>query len=187
MSAPYQKRKYTKRSDYWNKFKEQEKPIENIMHANKEKNYEPQLIGDSFYNYDAKASYGRTPMGGDSTNLRRNNVAVAPMMYKYENIRSGLLPYQFSASGVNVRDAIELCQKAYCNIAIFRNSVDTMADFANSQLYVEGGSAKSREFINAWLKKIKIWNLKDQFFREYYRSGNVFLYTISSKFNADEF
>jgi hypothetical protein len=62
-----------------------------------------------------------------------------------------------------------------------------MADFANSQLYVEGGSAKSREFINAWLKKIKIWNLKDQFFREYYRSGNVFLYTVSSKFNADEF
>ena len=187
MSAPYQKRKYTKRSDYWNKFKEQEKPIENIVHANKEKNYEPQLIGDSFYNYDAKASYGRTPMGGDSTNLRRNNVAVAPMMYKYENIRNGLLPYQFSASGVNVRDAIELCQKAYCNIAIFRNSIDTMADFANSQLYVEGGSAKSREFINAWLKKIKIWNLKDQFFREYYRSGNVFLYTVSSKFNADEF
>ena len=74
-------------------------------------------------------------------------------------------PYNYGIDGVNVRDAIELCQKAYCNIAIFRNSVDMMSDFANSTLYLEGGSARSRTFINAWLKKIKIWNLKDQFFR----------------------
>jgi hypothetical protein len=52
---------------------------------------------------------------------------------------------------------------------------------------LEGGSARSRTFINAWLKKIKIWSLKDQFFREFYRSGNVFLYTINGKFNLEDF
>jgi hypothetical protein len=62
-----------------------------------------------------------------------------------------------------------------------------MADFANSTMYLEGGNAKSRAFINAWLKKIKIWNLKDQFFREFYRSGNVFLYTIEGKINVEDF
>ena len=67
-----------------------------------------------------------------------------------------MLPYQYAIDGVNVRDTIELCQKAYANIAVFRNAIDTMADFANSQVYLEGGSAKSREFISAWFKKIKI-------------------------------
>ena len=187
MSAPYQKRKYTKRSDYWNQFKkEHEQPIENVMMAAEGGAYEPQLIGESFYNYEAKA-YSRTSTGGPSTSGRRNNIAIAPMMYKYANIRAGMLPYQYALDGVNVRDAIELCQKAYANIAVFRNAVDTMADFANSQIYLEGGSAKSKEFIKAWLKKIKIWNLKDQFFREFYRSGNIFLYTLESKFKADDF
>ena len=180
------KRKYTKRSDYWEKIQKKNQPIENIMKATSKDGFEPQLIGESFYNYEAQA-YSRTSSGGSATELRRNNIAVAPMLYKYANIRAGLLPYQYSIDGVNVRDAIELCQKAYANIAVFRNSVDTMADFANSQLYLEGGSAKSREFINAWFKKIKIWNLKDQFFREFYRSGNIFLYTLQSKFKADDF
>ena len=181
-----QKRKYTKRSDYWEKIQKKEQPIENIMQATSKDGFEPQLIGESFYNYESKA-YSRTSSGGSATELRRNNIAVAPMLYKYANIRAGMLPYQYSIDGVNVRDAIELCQKAYANIAVFRNSVDTMADFANSQLYLEGGSAKSRDFIDAWFKKIKIWNLKDQFFREFYRSGNIFLYTLESKFKADDF
>jgi hypothetical protein len=181
-----QKRKYTKRSDYWEKIQKRDQPLENIMQATSKDGFEPQLIGESFYNYESKA-YSRTSSGGSATELRRNNIAVAPMLYKYANIRAGMLPYQYSIDGVNVRDAIELCQKAYANIAVFRNSVDTMADFANSQLYLEGGSAKSRNFIDAWFKKIKIWNLKDQFFREFYRSGNIFLYTLQSKFKADDF
>jgi hypothetical protein len=98
-----------------------------------------------------------------------------------------MLPYEYALDGVNVRDAIELAQKAYCNIAVFRNAIDMMSDFANSTMYLEGGNAKSRAFINAWLKKIKIWNLKDQFFREFYRSGNVFLYTIEGKINVEDF
>lgn len=181
------KRKYTKRSDYWNKFKQGEQPLENMLYSSQAKSeYEPQLIGESFYNYESKA-YSRSSSGSDSTTSRRNNAAINSMMFKYSNIRQGMLPYQYAMDGVNVRDAIELCQKAYCNVSIFRNAIDMMADFANSNVYLEGGSVKSREFIQAWFKKIKIWRLKDQFFREFYRSGNVFLYTIDSKFNVDDF
>ena len=36
-------------------------------------------------------------------------------------------------------------------------------------------------------KKIKLWKLKDQYFREYYRSGNIFYYRIDGKFNAEDF
>lgn len=181
-----EKRKYTKRSDYWNKFNEEhQKSFENIAHANAG-TYQPELIGESFYNYESKA-YSRAGGPTNSTTTRRNNIAIAPKLFKYTNIRAGMLPYEYGLDGVNARDAIELTQKAYANIAVFRNAVDMMADFANSTLYLEGGSEKSRAFVNAWLKKIKIWNLKDQFFREFYRSGNVFLYTIEGKINVKDF
>ncbi len=180
------RRKYTKRSDYWKKFEKNfqypNSPYQSLA-SNEEP--EPKLIGDSFYNYTAEA-YDRTG-GGSTTDRRRNAIAVNPKLYGYNNIRAGMLPYQYAMDGVNVREAIELCQKAYCNVAIFRNSIDMMADFANSTLYLEGGTEKSRRFINSWFKKIGIWGLKDQFFREYYRSGNIFLFTIEGRFKADEF
>ncbi len=184
-----EKRRYTKRSDYWNKFKAQEeRRAEEFSYTQggTMPNYKPELIGESFYNYESKA-YARAGGPSASTGTRRNNIAIAPKLFKYANIRAGMLPYEYALDGVNVRDAIELAQKAYCNIAVFRNAIDMMADFANSTMYLEGGNAKSRAFVNAWLKKIKIWNLKDQFFREFYRSGNVFLYTIEGKINVEDF
>jgi len=182
------KRKYTKRSDYWEKFnKDKGQPLSEMFVSEAANNqYEPQLVGEPFYNYESKA-YSRTSVNGNDVASRRNNAALGPKIFPYANIRNGMSPYNYGIDGVNVRDAIELCQKAYCNIAIFRNSIDMMSDFANSTMYLEGGSARSRTFINAWLKKIKIWNLKDQFFREFYRSGNVFLYTINGKFNLEDF
>jgi len=183
------RRKYTKRSDYWKKFEKNfqypNSPYESL--AATDGDFEPKLVGDSFYDYTAEASDYNRNSTYDSTNRRRNAIAVNPKLYGYNNIRAGMLPYQYALDGVNVREAIELCQKAYCNVAIFRNSIDMMADFANSPLYLEGGSEKSRRFINSWFKKIGIWGLKDQFFREYYRSGNIFLFTVEGKFKADEF
>ena len=79
-----------------------------------------------------------------------------------------------------------MCQKAYANVPIFRNAIDVMAEFANSDIYLEGGSEKSKQFIEKWLNKIEFWKLKDQYFREYYRSGNVFIYKVDGKFTAKD-
>ena len=80
-----------------------------------------------------------------------------------------------------------LCQKAYANIPIFRNVIDIMSEFANTELHLEGGTEKSRNFIDKWMQKVKIWAVKDQYFREYYRSGNVFMYRLDTKFTEDDF
>ena len=37
------------------------------------------------------------------------------------------------------------------------------------------------------MQKIGLWNIKDQYFREYYRSGNVFMYRLDTKFTDDDF
>ena len=181
------KRKYNKKSDYWNKFGKDE--VKAVM-ASQEK-FSPELAGDPFYTSSAsvnvsKASYSRT--GGSGGNASRvNRAAFKNTIDRFSSIKNGLLPYSYSSDGINVREAIELCQKAYANVSVFRNAIDIMSEFANTDLFLEGGTKKSRDFFENWFKKINLSNLKDQYFREYYRSGNIFLYRLDGKFRVDDF
>jgi len=180
------KRKYTKKSDYWDKFNKEGPAV-----TPKSSDFEPDLLGDPFYVSSAsqmevsKAGYNRTPTRGKIS--RVNRAAVSETIDKYSSIRKGMLPYQFSLDGVTIRLAIELCQKAYANVAVFRNAVDIMAEFANTEIFLEGGTQRSRDFFESWFNRINLNNLKDQYFREYYRSGNIFLYRIDGKFKVDDF
>lgn len=147
----------------------------------------PETAGESFYEYGSEANLSnRRVQYTDNTTTRRNAITRKAKSDKYTNIRNGLLPYDYSAEGVDVRDSIELCQKAYANVAIFRNAIDIMAEFSNSPIYLEGDNEKSKKFVENWLKKINIWGIKDQYFREYYRSGNIFLYRVDGKFNSED-
>ena len=182
------KRKYTKKSDYWKKFENSNPP----KPVQQEEQFSPDMMGDPFYTSSAsysslsKANCSRTS-SSSKTLSRINKSAVSSKIDRFSGIRSGLLPYEYSTDGVNVRDAIELCQKAYANVSVFRNAIDIMSEFANTDLFLDGGTKKSRDFFSEWFKKINLTNLKDQYFREYYRSGNIFLYRLDGKFKADDF
>jgi ribosomal protein S15P/S13E len=121
-----------------------------------------------------------------SDTRRRNSIYYKDKKKRLTNIENGLLPFEFGSDGVSVRHCIELCQKAYANISIFRNAVDVMAEFANSNIHLEGGTQKSREFVRKWFDKINLWKVRDQYFREYYRSGNVFMYRVDGNFTAED-
>lgn len=185
-------RKYNKSSAYWQKFEQTTAalPVAEVQ------SWKPETAGDPFYTssasimaHTARASFGaRTGTSStDATGQRVNAAALIGNPDRFAAIRSGLLPYKFSRDCVDVRDAVELCQKAFANVAVFRNAISLMAEFANTEIYFEGGTKKSRDFFNAWLKKIKIWKVCDQYFREYYRSGNVFMYRIDAKFDAADY
>lgn len=175
------KRSYNKKSQYWDKFNKNENKIIHESQAS----FNPDLLGEPFYT--SQASYSRSLSTNSSNISRVNRSAVSPTVDRYSSIRSGLLPYNYAMDGVNVREAIELCQKAYANVAIFRNAIDIMSEFANTEIFLEGGTKKSRDFFYEWFKRINLWNLKDQYFREYYRSGNIFIYRIDGKFQTDDF
>lgn len=123
-----------------------------------------------------------------TTSTRRNIAGNIERTDRFSNINDGLVPYRYSSSiygannsSIDVRDAVVLCQKCYYNFALFRNIIDLMTEFSVSPLTLRGGSQKSRDFFNGLFAKINIWDLQDRFFREYYRSGNVFIY----RFDAD--
>lgn len=173
------KRKYTKRSEYWSKFKDStpNHNLEDITKQSLAEEFSPELVGESLYETTASRISEPTKRSGSRT----NSITQSYTKNRFKNIDDGLLPFDYSRDSVNVRDAIQLCQKAYFNIPAFRSTIDMLSDFADSDLFLEGGSAKARNFVNAWFKRIKIHDIKSQYFREYYRSGNVFMYRVDGK------
>lgn len=180
-------RKYVKKSDYWDQFDSangaaqdgSSKPI-NIEEV------KPASAGDAYYT-EASCSRNVGQVDGESaTRTRRNYTATTKKTNKYKNIEECPLSYSNEKHYISPRSSILLCQKAYANIAIFRNAIDVMSEFSNSDIYLEGGSEKAKNFIEKWMEKIEIWKFKDQYFREYYRSGNVFIYKLNARFSAED-
>lgn len=126
------------------------------------------------------------------TKSRRNASSVIERTDRFKNINDGLVPFKYStnntsnSSNIDVKDAVLLCQKAYYNFAIFRNVIDLMTEFSISDIYFKGGSKKSRDFFSALFNKINIWGLQDRFFREFYRSGNVFIYRFDTEVHSSD-
>jgi hypothetical protein len=141
-----------------------------------------------FMAYESSANINTT-----RTSTRRNKSSVINRTDKYINISDGLVPFKYSyeygnsgARSLDVRDAVILCQKAYYNFSQFRNVIDLMTEFSLGNIYFRGASKKSRSFFEALFNKLNIWDFQDQFFREYYRSGNVFIYRFDATLSDQE-
>jgi hypothetical protein len=117
---------------------------------------------------------------------RRNRAATLERTDAFFHISNGIDPFQSGSRGgnkndfINVNDAIRLTQKCYYNFSIFRSVIDVMTEFSSNKIFLREGNNKSRDFFGQIFKKINIVDLQEKFFREYYRSGNVFLYRFES-------
>jgi hypothetical protein len=138
------------------------------------------------------ASYEQQTFAAAATRTRSNRAASIERTKRYANIDDGLIPFKYTSgkyntnSSLDIKDAITLCQKAYYNFAIFRNTIDLMTEFSCSPIYFCGGNKKSRDFFEAFFRKVNIAALQDKFFREYYRSGNIYVYRFFSKLNKSD-
>ena len=151
---------------------------------------EPQVIEGSIKskdNIEIKASRGES-----NTSIRRNRASSISRTDKYVNIEGGVIPFIYGGgygkytSNISIKDTIILCQKAYYNFSIFRNTIDLMTEFSCSPIYFTGGNEQSRKFFQAWGDRVNLWKLQDMFFREFFRSGNVFLYKLNAQFTKQD-
>ncbi len=138
------------------------------------------------YEQESVASASSLDSNTNYTRSRSNVSALIQRTLKYRNIEEGLIPFNYTGinygkvNAIDVRDAVILCQKAYYNFAQFRNVIDLMTEFSCGRIFFQGGTKKSREFFEALFNKINIADFQDKFFREYYRSGNVFVYRFET-------
>lgn len=105
----------------------------------------------------------------------------------YQQINKGVMPFNLNGGSnyIDIQNIIELCQKAYFNVSVFRNTIDTMTEFSNSELFFKGGNDKTRKFFANWFTKIGGHGFADKFFREWFRSGNIVLYRFDGDVLGD--
>ncbi len=126
---------------------------------------------------EAKASRG------DWFSTKENKISG-----ELENVSKGVCPFEYSSDGsVGVRDAIVLCQKAYWNVAIFRSTIDMQTEFANSKIHFRSKNKRVAKFFEKWYEKIGGWSLGERFFREWFRSGNLFIYRFNGVLDLAEY
>jgi len=141
---------------------------------------------------------GSTPAHGGvasrvtETRSRRNAASTIERTDRFRNIDEGMVPfnyatgYNYNKSNIDVRDTVILCQKAYYNFGLFRNTIDLLSELSCGNLHLKGGNKSARDFFQALFNKINITALQDKFFREYYRSGNVFIYRYDTAIKEED-
>lgn len=171
----------------WRKFHENGVP-NSYKNANgrifvKEENIQPLNNANTTVSATYKTpnlEFGNISLGSDRT--RKNSSMTNEIPFRFANIDQGLMPWmdtglgQNNTSNVTTRDAIVLCQKSYFNVALVRNIIDLMTEFAVSPVHFKGGTKKSREFFKAYFRRLGVTQFQDKWYREYFRSGNCFSY-----------
>ena len=126
------------------------------------------------------------------TATRRNAAATLERADKYANIKNeGIVPFRTTGnkdygSTIDAQEAILLCQKAYYNFSVVRNTIDLMTEFSTNTIFLKEGNVKSRNFFKSYFTKINLFGLQDRFFREYYRSGNVFVLKMNGEIKKED-
>ena len=90
------KRKYTKRSEYWNKFNQERKTYVPIGENGK---VQPDLLGEPFYTSDAsfkEIAEARRQSASSSafSGSRQNRSAFVNLRNRYSSKAVGMLPYE---------------------------------------------------------------------------------------------
>lgn len=106
---------------------------------------------------------------------------------KYKNIKSLDIPFYLENGNYSVSQALESVYRCFFGIQIIRNYVNMMADFSKSPLHVRCENKTVENFFETWLNRIDVDKLMAEYFMEYYRSGNVFIYKFNGKIKQRDF
>lgn len=128
----------------------------------------------------SKASRNQYGLSSDGGNTRTVNGEL-------NNLVKGVSPFENDKVSISVETAIKLCQKAYWNVPIFRNTIDIQSEFANSKLRFRHNNKRIVNIFTAWYKKVKGFSISECFFREWFRSGNVFIYRFDGEMTFNEY
>jgi hypothetical protein len=101
----------------------------------------------------------------------------------FQNLKGLPLPMSSRTNDrtyAGIYDAVDLCVRAWTNIPVVRNAVEISVEFSDQPIHVKCKNKTVRKFFEEYVRVV-VNRLKEQYFREYYRSGNVFLLRFDGK------
>lgn len=183
-TLPMAKRIYKKSSPYWEQRKSLglKTAIELALDNHSTKRASAPVREMPVINYEFGGEFESKAAYQDS--FSPSIAQVSP----YRNISAGMLPWEAGGNGyTSISTAILLCQRAYANVAIFRNAIESAVEFSNSPIHFKSDNATVVNYFNSWANKIGIYGLKDQWFRERYRSGNNYVYRFMGRMDESKY
>lgn len=171
MTRQYKK----KNAEYWNNLSKKSLPAQSA----------PELAlasWDDAPHYSAVAA-----CGSDGGSYRGNFSPSISPVDRYRNINAGILPWENHNGMIGMRSIIETCQRAAANVSIIRNAIEGAVEFTVTPLHVKTSNKTVQDFFNEWFNRVGMYNFLQQFMREYYRSGNVFIYKFNGKIEQEQY
>lgn len=181
-------RAYAKKSDYWERRKTPAILPTLITPPTHPELGEDQMGFDNSPHFTALAALGGGNAAPAADSYKDNWAPTIQETYRYRNIRGGIMPYMQGQGGYySVGDAISLATLSYFNVSIVRNTLNLLQDFSISPLHIKTSNKTVKSFFTKWFETIGLNNFMAQFFLEYYRSGNVFIYKFNGRIDDDKF
>jgi hypothetical protein len=76
---------------------------------------------------------------------------------------------------------IKMCDDAYNNVGILKNTVDLMGDFASKGLTIIHRNKKVEKFLRQWYRMVRGSHVTERISNQFYRTGNVVIEQINGK------
>lgn len=149
----------------------------------KKKEIDQSVVKEELFDYSSSASMVSFARSRVEESYYSHKGKVAGEL---NNINKGVSPSNGRSGCINVNEAIDLMQMAYYNTAIVRSTIEMQTEFSNSRIHFRGAKGVSLKFFEKWYEKINGWALAQQWFREWFRSGNVFTYRFDGKMDSNE-
>ena len=176
-------RPYNKSSSYWSERKNLSKIAPPVEVINRVPTPTIAFEMGGGEHFSAVAACG----GGSPTSNRDGSAGSIIPTDRFKNLNAGGLPYETSNGIMGVSSAILTCQRAYANVGVFRNAIESSTEFSTSTIHFKTSNETVKSFFYEWSNRIRLFELENQFFREYYRSGNVFLYRFNGRIEESKF
>tara|TARA_B100001093_G_scaffold133697_1_gene126386 strand:- start:3373 stop:5352 length:1980 start_codon:yes stop_codon:yes gene_type:complete len=169
---------------------------DNLYFTDRKKYYEQQesapkkSIGSDFSNEDYEKMVGFAGSEWVSGGLGRrgtNPLGVnTQLSARFPNLTNGGNLYKNNGGYITISETVYLCQKAWEEFQLFRNTIEAMVEFSMSKIRLSSPNRSAKNFCETWLKSINIDGFSEQFYRELYRSCNVFPYAMKGTISAKD-
>jgi len=178
-------REYKKTSPYWTQRKSVQAATPQFTPA------APMPLGQVFAEFSADKHYTESvaACGGvsSSTQTMDNWAPTINANNLYPNLRAGIMPFSAEGGYWTMQVPITLATLAYFNIPLVRNTINLLQDFSISDLKITTENKTVEAFFTKWFESIQLPSFMSQWFLEYYRSGNIFIYKFNGNIAPDKF
>jgi len=100
---------------------------------------------------------------------------------RFPNLVGNGTLYRENGGYITISEVVWLTQKAWEEFQLFRNTIEAMVEFSMSDIKLSSKNKSAKTFCETWIRAAKIHDFSEQFYRELYRSCNVFAYPIKGK------